>query len=98
MRDLVPTLYTSSRSNAAVSRPKSSGTVGSSPGWLDANSAQRKAPSVVSATSDRPNPGDLHKKQNKILIYVGDYKNCYFVFNICKKLYNKSWNIKKKTM
>ena len=78
MRDLVPTLYTSSRSNAAVSRPKSSGTVGSSPGWLDANSAQRKAPSVVSATSDRPNPGDLHKKQNKIVIHVGGLQKLLF--------------------
>ena len=59
------TLYISSSKRLAPALPRSSGTEGGSddPLGLDDTSAVRKTPSVVSATSVIPKPGDLHSKQ-----------------------------------
>lgn len=73
-----PTRWTSSSSLLAQLLPRSSGSTGSPwPCGVDAISAPRKQPSSVSATSVKPNPGDLgrnrerEKKNDDVMILRG---------------------------
>ena len=74
----------------AVSRPRSSGTVGpwGEPWGLEDNSEHRNTPVVVSTTSVRPKPGDLKEKYTidlNLAILLG-LAQCYELFYGKKEL------------